>query len=120
MGAWGFDELDSDQALDWLANEVTSRVEPNLRHLLSEYWIRKDLSGQHEAVLEFALELRAAAYVILALNYWEEEIHDQYLQVLRELRDDQEWINDWSEPEALLKSLDAQISELEKGSESLL
>lgn len=54
MGAWGYDALDSDQALDWLANEVTDHVGKRVEAVLRGCSCRECADGR-------IYELRAAA-----------------------------------------------------------
>jgi hypothetical protein len=77
MGAWGEGPLDSDQALDWLGNEVTGPAGTKIRTLLRAFQDRIDGEGGELewAVDEYAHQLRAAAHVVVALNFFSERRH---------------------------------------------
>lgn len=99
MGAWGEGALESDQALDYLADigePVVFRVRKTLGLLHAE----------HE-------DIRAAAQVMIATTSlffsWEDEDYDLAIERLTNLRNDQEFLADWRDPEAVAKALDSEI-----------
>lgn len=113
MGAWGYQPMDSDAALDWLGNQVTDHVGLQIRNLI-------ELTEKYEDGVEhYAEELRAAADVVIKLNFFNNEPHygdlwNDLAQCLLKLRRSS-YAQGWSEPDKLLESLDEQITILHRG-----
>ena len=127
MGAWGYDAMDSDQALDWLANNVTTHVGQKVIELLDEFG--KNLAIDRIGAVEaFAYDLRAAGDVVLKLNFFTQFIerapdakdaddiastlHSRLASALTYVRDDVTWMSAWDNPDAVRASLDKQIADL--------
>jgi hypothetical protein len=112
MGAWGYDALDSDAALDWLGNCVTDHVGMKIRALLNSI-DKHGLDGHEE-------ELRAAAHVLVQLNFFtcEHLYGDLWADVtaqMEKLRNDITWIEVWDDEESVRESLNAQLIKLWAG-----
>ena len=118
MGSWGYEALDSDQALDWLGNEITDHAEQKIVDLLDEFG--KNLHIDRESAVEaFAFELRAAGYVVVTLNFWQRDLHARTAAALQYVRDEQSWLSQWGDGgEGVRKSLDEQIAKLGEGPQS--
>lgn len=109
MGAWGTGPLDSDSALDWLANAITDHAEKEVLKALQMY------EEQPEFYEE---ELRAAGEVVLALNFWQENLHGRIALALRTLRANEDYVSRWNHEDEIRESLDRQIALLEMGPRS--
>lgn len=114
MGAWGYEALDSDQALDWLGNNITDYVAGKIVKILDQ----KENGKYYEP-----MELRAAAETAIALaenriflstpqEY--EDIYEKLRDALSEMRDDKGWIESWTGPDEVRDSIDKQIERLSK------
>lgn len=122
MGAWGHDALDSDQALDWLGNNVTDHVGQKVAELLNIF--EKNLAlNRIETVGSYAYDLRAAGDVVVKLNFFtqfikrdpngvETTLHSRLASALTYVRDDVGWLNGWGDPDAVRASIDKQIADL--------
>lgn len=118
MGAWGYDALDSDQALDWLG-DITHPIAEEIRAMLDKFFRTVDEEGgEVEMAADNAHELRAAAHVVLALNFFNERIfgdlHGDLAKALTLIRDS-DWPEGWRDPNAVRESLSTQIVTLEAG-----
>ena len=101
MGAWGYEAWDNDDAADWFdklfsATKLAARVEKALN--------KKDIE-------EYAGQIRAAAYVLVALgrNYiWPIEDLDRHLQLAIEKLEAISALDDYEGEPSIL----AEIAEL--------
>jgi hypothetical protein len=124
MGAWGPHALDSDQALDWLGNEVTDPAGEKIRDLIDRFNKRVESEGGEAeyAVSELGMQLRAAAYVVIALNFFNErlhgDLHGDLAAALQQIHDCDDWIDEWSGEDEVRASLTEQIEKLRAGPES--
>jgi len=120
MGAWGFEALDSDQALDWLSNEITGPAGEKIRALIDAFNKSvEDEGGETDIAIDrYGYELRAAAYVVVALNFFNTrsgDLHRELADVLGKIIDNSEWVEDWSHPDKLMASMQDQIRALKAG-----
>lgn len=122
MGAWGFKALDSDQALDWLA-DITDLTGEKIVLLLDAFEQKiEENGGETEwAVDAFAHELRAAGDVVVKLNFFHSrfgDLHERVANALHIVRETSDWVDGWSEPPELRKELADEIAALRKGRQS--
>jgi hypothetical protein len=114
MGAWGDGPLDSDQALDWLAG-ITDHAGVRIEGLLTKFE-KAYVKDKNSAVDEYAHELRAAGFVVLALNFFTmEDLHERMADALAKVRDNDAWITNWLDPQSIHRSLSEQIAALSQG-----
>jgi hypothetical protein len=111
MGAWGYEPLDSDAALDWLDEYVSEPVGENVAQLIIS------AKGRER---QYAEELRAAAQVVLQINFFRHQVdlHGELAEMLTVLRDDSDYLDEWNEPGELKASLDKHIQALRDGPRS--
>lgn len=118
MGAWGEGPLDSDQALDWLANEITDHAGRKIDDLIDSFNNVGKNWGWDSAADRYGHELRAAAYVLETLNYFSDrlfgDMHARMADALNELRGS-EWMLGWSDPDAIRAMVDEQIEAMRRG-----
>jgi hypothetical protein len=118
VGAWGFGPLDSDQALDWMA-EVIDPAGQKVEELLAFFDRAYDKDGEESAVYEFALQLRAAAYVVETLNFFNERIHpnlhERVAEALVKIMDCRAWMESWTELSTVSEEITRQITALREG-----
>lgn len=104
MGAWGYGPLQNDSAADWLG-EIGDHCSAQVAKVLS--MDRMDAEWEEVRAACWLLERLGKTYV------WPPDTLTVQLQKgiewLTWLRDESEWQEDWSEPNDLLVSLDAQI-----------
>ena len=113
MGAWGFGPMDSDQALDWLANNVTDPVGDSIHKLIV------DALTDPNGIESYGDELRVAADVVIKLNFFNAtyrygDVWRELCELLKRLHDT-DWPDQWNEPETIRASLTDQIETLERG-----
>ena len=126
MGSWGYQALDSDQALDWLGNHVTDHVGREIEDLLDQFNRSCDINV-NGAVESLAHDLRAAAFVVKALNYFTQfetqqpdgsyvGLHERLADALAIVRQNDAWLKMWDDNGAGVRSsLDQQIAGLREG-----
>lgn len=121
MGAWGYEAMDSDQALDWLANNVTDHAGAAIRNLLDAFSEKIERNGgeTESAVIDHGYALRAAADVVLKLNFFNErlfgDLHAALAEALGKIIDTKDWIESWTEPDKVVASINDQIRQLKEG-----
>lgn len=119
MGAWGYEPLDSDQALDWLGNHVTDHVGVKIDELLTKFEGTRVARGADHAVEIYAYELRAAAFVLEKLNFFSNErlygdLFERMHKALAEVWHSS-WIDGWTDPEAVRESVKKQAEVMKAG-----
>lgn len=112
MGAWGFEPLDSDAALDWIG-EACFELSEEIDKLLKR-------AGPADFTSHYAEELRAAAFVVEEINFFpfELDLHARLAEALRLILADTDYIGAWSEPEKVKAAIQAQIDALSGGPKS--
>lgn len=120
MGAWGYKPLDSDQALDWLGNEVTDPVGLTVKALLDDFDAALARNDKW-ACEDHAYQLRAAALVVISLNFFSDRLHGDLFgrlaDALTKIRES-EWMDNWDNPDAVRDEIDKQIEALTSGPNS--
>jgi hypothetical protein len=121
MGAWGYEALDSDQALDWLGNEIIDHAGVKIDKLLDKFEGTKVAKGADYAVDSYAYELRAAAFVMEKLNFFSNEhlYGDLFGRMHKALAEvwHSSWIDGWNDPETVRESVKAQAEAMKAGME---
>lgn len=119
MGAWGYEPLDSDQALDWLGNEITDHIESRIGLAVDRFLETANNYGVNYASDAYAHSVRAAAYVVEALNFFHPraDLHARLEKALVAIRDSA-WPSEWDDPEAIREKLNEQIEAMAKGPRS--
>jgi hypothetical protein len=90
IGAWHYGPFDNDIALDFSAN---------LNSILLD-----GLSSQYNE------EKRAAANIIKIIGSG--HLYDEAYAALNSVLNDDEWINNWDDPEQVLQQIEAELGEL--------
>lgn len=122
MGAWGPNALDSDQALDWLA-DICDAAGEETRALINRFNKRIEREGGETewATSEYAHELRAAGYVVVSLNFFNSrygDLHGDLALALRQVLGCSDWIDSWTNPEEVKAALTKEIEALKEGPKS--
>lgn len=105
MGAWGYEPLESDTALDWIGDMRASKA------------LQKDLEkGLHSKEYE---HIRAASHMLVLVHkchLLSDRVVGELIQVaipsLKKILDDSKWSLDWDNPAAIQESIRSQIREL--------
>jgi hypothetical protein len=115
MGSWGYQALDSDQALDWIG-PVLDKVADDINKLLdridrADYWDEG--------------ELRAAAHLFCVANV---DFHamrkcdptadrpstrERLIKALTEYRNNDDYMSAWSDPARAKAEIDKEIARLQ-------
>jgi hypothetical protein len=119
MGAWGYEPLDSDQALDWLAESVTDVAGQKIKRVLDQFNAVLENWGADRACETYAYELRAAAFVLEKLNFFSNErlYGDLFGRMHKALAEvwHSNWIDNWDDPEAVRESVKKQAEVMKAG-----
>ena len=121
MGAWGYEALDSDSALDWLGNNVTDHAGVAIDKLLTKFEHKVASADADDACELYAEELRAAAFVLEKLNFFSNELlygnlFERMHKALAEVWHSS-WIDNWNEPEAVRALVQQQAERMKEGME---
>jgi hypothetical protein len=116
--------MDSDQALDWLADNVTDTAGANIRQLIDAFNKKVENEGDETdvAVDLYGYALRAAADVVVKLNFFSErlygDLHADLAEALGKIIDTKDWIESWNNPDEVVASINDQIRQLKEGPDS--
>lgn len=115
MGAWGYEALDSDAALDWLG-DITYHAGTQIESLLTKFEQKQERNGAGYAAEYYANEIRAAAFVVEKLNFFTvfDDLHGRLAKALRAIVNSP-WPNEWDNPQAVKDSILVQIEAMEAG-----
>lgn len=126
MGAWGVDPWENDNAWDWLTYIETPMI-GTISAALSSVKHDRFHSGYHEAIAaaallsEFSFAGRRTSRLNLSYEAQRHNVYEDAVRVLRAIRDDPTWSDEWKNPAAvqamlrrLINTLDRQWRAIEK------
>jgi hypothetical protein len=129
MGAWGYEPMENDYALEWLANEVQGPLLATIKRTLQAYLDQTDKdddkSIEAEAAAALLVELTGdhAKRRSIDLNCgWlakQQDLWSLAASVIRKLMVDKRWINDWNEPKRKMVVLEQLLSNLQHSKEAM-
>jgi hypothetical protein len=123
MGAWGHKPMENDYALDWVASNCEQPLVNAIKNALQSFLSESSYDDvkKHEAEAAVALlidysgtETQRKFSNINITHYANEgRLWDQAANVVKRLKEDQEWIGDWNSPEEKIMVLNGLLSDLD-------
>ncbi len=123
MGTWGVRPMENDHAMEWLSNEVDqplcTAIKKALEGFLNESEVDEVRQLEAEAAAALLVDCTSGClqgkYAPIALQYQasEQGLWDLGLRVIARIRCNAQWLSQWNDPAAKLRSLDELVSDLE-------
>jgi hypothetical protein len=126
MGAWGYEPMDDDLALDWLANEIESPLLTAIKRTLQAY---SDQTGKDDAK---TIEAIAAAALLvdltgdhtkmkythfrsgyLAHEAKEVDLWSLAIAVIQKIMEDKNWLSGCKDPQRKVLVLNQLVTDLQ-------
>jgi hypothetical protein len=128
MGAWGYEPMENDYALEWLINEVEAPLLAAIKKALQAYLEQSEKDDvrtiEAEAAAALLVDLAgshaAMKYTDFSGGYLgyaakEDELWSLAAKVIaRILEQEQQWLGGWGEPERKLQVLKQLLSDLQQ------
>ena len=128
MGAWGYEPMDDDTALDWLANEVEAPLLAAISKTLQAYMdqTEKDDVKTTEAIAAAALlvdligDHTKMKYTQFHNGYLGHEAKEADLCLLaarvieKIMEQERDWLSNWNDPEKKVQVLKLLVSDLQQ------
>jgi hypothetical protein len=126
MGAWGYEAMENDAALEWLANEVEAPLLEKMKQAFNAYLeqtekddvrmieaeaaaaLLVDLTGDHAK-----LKYTPFSSGFLAYQAKEDQLWSLAGKAITKLLTEEDWLSDWSEPQNKREALKELLSELQ-------
>src|SRR5262245_45945260 len=119
MGAWGCGPMENDLGLEWLANEVEAPLLATIKRAFHAYLHQEEKDDAKLAEAEAAAALLVdltgdhtkMKYTPFSSGFFSYQAQEEQLwslasQVITKMLTEEEWLNDWNEPQAKRQALE--------------
>jgi hypothetical protein len=128
MGAWGYEPMDDDLALDWLANEVESPLLTAIKRTLQTYLDKTekddvktieaiaaaallvDLTGDHTNMKYTHFNSGYLGYEAKEADLW--SLAAKVIEKIME--EEKDWLSDWNDPQKKVQVLKQLVFDLQQ------
>jgi hypothetical protein len=127
MGAWGYEPMENDDALEWLANKVEAPLVAAIKGSLQAYLdqTEKDDVRMSEAEAAAALQVDLGGnrakmkYTDFSGSYLgyaakENELWLLAAKAIAKMMEEEQWLSGWNKPQQKLQVLKQLLSELQR------
>lgn len=122
MGAWGYEPMENDIALDWVAESVETPLLAAIERALRDYSSATEpddvQKSDAEAAVALLLDLTTKPSQLrfskldFIFNSKEKGLFELAIAVVTRLRDDVSWISEWNDSDKKHQVLNELLSEL--------
>src|SRR5690349_19889247 len=122
MGAWGYEPMENDEALEWLANEVEAPLLGTIKKAFQTYLdqTQKDdmKTIEAEAAVALLVDLTGGyakmKYTQINSGYLakEDTLWSVAVNVLTRIMEDKDWLSGWGDPQQKLQVLKQLLTDL--------
>ncbi len=127
MGAWGYEPMQNDEALEWLANEVEAPLLTAIKETLQAYLdqteqddvktieaeaaaaLLVDLTGDHAKMKYIHFNSGYLGYEVKKSELW-----SLATKVVAKIIEQEAWLSGWDEPEQKRQVLKLLLSDLQR------
>lgn len=127
MGVWGYEAMENDLALEWLANEVEAPLLAKMKQAFNAYLEQTEKGDlrmiEAEAAAALLIDLTGdhakLKYTPFSNGFFAHQAKEDQLwslaaMVITKLLTEEDWLNGWSEPRLKQQALQELRSELQR------